>query len=74
MGYSHPSSALIKEFNLDTDKRGNIKAAVEGESAYQTSNEKVFAAGDGRKGQSLVVYAIAEGRQCAAAVDKYLRK
>ena len=73
MGYSHPSSALIKEFALETDKRGNIKAEVQGESAYQTSNKKVFAAGDGRKGQSLVVYAIAEGRQCAAAVDDFLK-
>ena len=73
MGYSHPSSALIKEFALETDKRGNIKAEVQGESAYQTSNKKVFAAGDGRKGQSLVVYAIAEGRQCATAVDDFLK-
>ena len=73
MGYSHPSSTLIKEFALETDKRGNIKADVQGEIAYQTSNKKVFAAGDGRKGQSLVVYAIAEGRQCAAAVDDFLK-
>ena len=63
----------IKEFALETDKRGNIKAEVQGEGAYQTSNKKVFAAGDGRKGQSLVVYAIAEGRQCAAAVDDFLK-
>ena len=74
MGYSHPSSALIKEFNLETDKRGNIKASVEGPDAYRTSNEKVFAAGDGRKGQSLVVYAIAEGRACADAVNSYLNR
>lgn len=74
MGYSHPSSALIREFNLETDKRGNIKASVEGPDAYRTSNEKVFAAGDGRKGQSLVVYAIAEGRACADAVNNYLNR
>ena len=74
MGYSHPSSALIKEFNLETDKRGNIKADTQGAKAYQTSCEKVFAAGDGRKGQSLVVYAIAEGRQCAKAVDDFLNR
>lgn len=74
MGYSHPSSALIREFSLETDKRGNIKAQTQGDNAYQTSREKIFAAGDGRKGQSLVVYAIAEGRACAAAVDKFLNK
>ena len=74
MGYSHPSSALIKEFNLETDKRGNITASVDGPDAYRTSNEKVFAAGDGRKGQSLVVYAIAEGRACADAVNNYLNR
>ena len=60
--------------NLETDKRGNIKADTQGAKAYQTSCEKVFAAGDGRKGQSLVVYAIAEGRQCAKAVDDFLNR
>jgi|GEM_PF-2122884 len=54
-GYSHPSSALIKEFGLETDKLGNIKADITGSNAYQASNAKVFATGDGRKGQSLVV-------------------
>ncbi len=73
MGYSHPSSSLVKEFNLETDARGNIRAETEGDKAYQSSNPKVFAAGDGRKGQSLVVYAIAEGRKCAEAVNKYLK-
>ena len=74
MGYSHPSQSLVKEFNLATDKRGNILAATEGKNAYMTSCDKVFAAGDGRKGQSLVVYAIAEGRACAQAVNDYLNK
>jgi len=54
-GYSPPSSALIKEFGLETGKLGNIKADITGPNAYQTSNAKVFAAGDGRKGQFLVV-------------------
>lgn len=74
MGYSHPSQSLVKEFNLATDKRGNILAATKGKNAYMTSCDKVFAAGDGRKGQSLVVYAIAEGRACAQAVNDYLNK
>ncbi len=73
MGYAHPSASLVKEFNLKTDNRGNILAPTEGEGAYATSCEKVFAAGDGRKGQSLVVYAIAEGRRCAESVNRYLR-
>ena len=72
MGYAHPSLSLINEFELKTDARGNIAAPTDGECAYRTSCDKVFAAGDGRKGQSLVVYAIAEGRNCAHAVDKYL--
>ena len=72
MGYAHPSAHLATEFKLETDKRGNLKAATEGKHAYQTSNPKIFAAGDGRKGQSLVVYAIAEGRECAKSVQRYL--
>ncbi len=74
MGYAHPTGALLKAFNLESDKRGNILAATEGDEAFKTSNEKVFAAGDGRKGQSLVVYALAEGRRCAEAVNRYLKK
>ncbi len=74
MGYAHPSASLVQEFNLETDKRGNILARTEGKDAYRTSNPKVFAAGDGRKGQSLVVYAIAEGRRCAESVNAFLRK
>ena len=73
MGYSHPSAALAREFSLDTDARGNIKAVYEGDDAFRTSNPKVFAAGDGRRGQSLVVWAIAEGARCAEAVDRALR-
>ncbi|MEO8332352.1 MAG: glutamate synthase, partial [Gallionella sp.] len=51
------------------DARGNIKADTEN---YRTSNDKIFAAGDMRRGQSLVVWAIREGRQCARAVDEFL--
>lgn len=72
MGYSHPCANLAKEFKVETDKRGNIQAPTSGKNAYCTSNPKVFASGDGRKGQSLVVYAIAEGRECTKSVHEYL--
>jgi glutamate synthase (NADPH/NADH) small chain len=54
------------------DPRGNISASTEGEVAYHTNVPRVFAAGDMRRGQSLVVWAIREGRQCARAVDEFL--
>ena len=60
---------MIKTLALDLDPRGNVKAD---QLAYQTSQLKVFAAGDMRRGQSLVVWAIREGRQCAHAIDKFL--
>ncbi|MBO8415152.1 MAG: glutamate synthase subunit beta [Proteobacteria bacterium] len=72
MGYAHPSATLAKAFALETDKRGNLKAELSGPNAYRTSNPKVFAAGDGRRGQSLVVYAMKEGRDCAQAVHQSL--
>ncbi len=73
MGFLGPvKTGLIEEFALDQDARGNVKAATEGAGCYQTSNSKVFAAGDMRRGQSLVVWAIREGRQCARAVDEFL--
>ena len=62
----------IDLFNVDKDQRGNAKADTEGESSYATSKKKVFAAGDMRRGQSLVVWAIREGRQCARSVDEFL--
>jgi glutamate synthase (NADPH/NADH) small chain len=64
--------SLLEEFGIEKDARGNAKAATEGASAYATSVPRVFAAGDMRRGQSLVVWAIREGRQCARAVDEYL--
>jgi glutamate synthase (NADPH/NADH) small chain len=73
MGFLGPvQQGLIEELELAKDARGNVKAATEGAGCYQTSNAKVFAAGDMRYGQSLVVRAIREGRQCARAVDEFL--
>jgi glutamate synthase (NADPH/NADH) small chain len=70
MGFVHPvQEGMIKELGLDLDQRSNVKADT---NNYQTSIEKVFAAGDMRRGQSLVVWAIREGRQAARAVDEYL--
>jgi glutamate synthase (NADPH/NADH) small chain len=70
MGFVHPvHEGMIKTLGLDLDPRGNVKADTE---KYQTSNPKVFTAGDMRRGQSLVVWAIREGRQAAHAVDKFL--
>ncbi|MFH1602420.1 MAG: glutamate synthase subunit beta [Pseudomonadota bacterium] len=73
MGFLGPlQKGLIEELGLDRDARGNVKASTDGEGCYATSNAKVFAAGDMRRGQSLVVWAIREGRQCARAVDEFL--
>jgi glutamate synthase (NADPH) small chain len=70
MGFVHPvHEGLIKDLNLALDRRGNVSASTDG---YRTSVDKVFAAGDMRRGQSLVVWAIREGRQAARAVDEYL--
>ena len=70
MGFVHPThEGMLDQLGLDRDGRGNVEA---NELAYQTSTEKVFAAGDMRRGQSLVVWAIREGRQCAHSVDKFL--
>jgi glutamate synthase (NADPH/NADH) small chain len=72
MGFVSPVQSLLQAFGADTDARGNAKAPTEGPLAYRTSVTKLFAAGDLRRGQSLVVWAIREGRQCARAVDEYL--
>ena len=70
MGFTGPvPTGLLEQFGLDKDARGNVKANTDD---YRTSIDKVFAAGDMRRGQSLVVWAIREGRQCARAVDEYL--
>lgn len=73
MGFVHPvHENMIKQLGVELDPRGNVKGATEGKLAYHTSLDKVFAAGDMRRGQSLVVWAIREGRQCARAIDEYL--
>ena len=73
MGYLHPVHAgLIDALGVEKDARGNVKAATDGAGCYATSVPKVFAAGDMRRGQSLVVWAIREGRQCAREVDAFL--
>jgi len=72
MGFVSPVNSVLEAFGLDKDARGNAKATTDGDGCYQTSVPKVFAAGDMRRGQSLVVWAIREGRQCARAVDEFL--
>ena len=70
MGFVHPVHAgVIEQLGLERDPRGNVLADTE---VYRTSNPRVFAAGDMRRGQSLVVWAIREGRQCARAIDEAL--
>ena len=69
VGFLHPEhSGLIKELDVELDPRGNVKTSAD----YLTSTKKVFAAGDMRRGQSLVVWAISEGRGAAHFIDKYL--
>jgi glutamate synthase (NADPH) small chain len=68
MGFLHPEQELLDQVGVEKDPRGNVKAV----SPYTTSVRGVFAAGDARRGQSLIVWAINEGRQCARMVDRYL--
>jgi glutamate synthase (NADPH/NADH) small chain len=72
MGFVSPMQNVLDAFGVEKDARGNAKATTDGEGCYVTSKPKVFAAGDMRRGQSLVVWAIREGRQCARAVDEFL--
>ena len=72
MGFVSPVQAVLDALGVDKDQRGNAKASTDGDGCYLTSVPKVFAAGDMRRGQSLVVWAIREGRQCARAVDEFL--
>jgi glutamate synthase (NADPH/NADH) small chain len=70
MGFVHPQhEGLVKNLELELDERGNVRAP---EKSYETNVSKVFAAGDIRRGQSLVVWAISEGRECARKVDEFL--
>jgi glutamate synthase (NADPH/NADH) small chain len=73
MGFVHPvHEGMLQELGVKLDVRGNVAGSTEGARAYHTSIGKVFAAGDMRRGQSLVVWAIREGRQCARAIDEFL--
>jgi len=72
MGFTNPLAKVLDAFGVEKDARGNVNASTDGEGCYATSVPKVFAAGDIRRGQSLVVWAIREGRQCAREVDTYL--
>jgi glutamate synthase (NADPH) small chain len=72
MGFVSPVASVIDAFGIDKDNRGNAKASTDFTGGYATNVPKVFAAGDMRRGQSLVVWAIREGRQAARAVDEFL--
>lgn len=72
MGFVSPVASVIEAFGVDKDARGNARATTDFTGGYATNVEKVFAAGDVRRGQSLVVWAIREGRQAARAVDEFL--
>jgi glutamate synthase (NADPH/NADH) small chain len=70
MGFVHPvHEGLLKQLGVDLDQRGNVRVNL---ADYQTSRPKVFSAGDMRRGQSLVVWAIREGRLCAQSIDRFL--
>jgi glutamate synthase (NADPH/NADH) small chain len=68
MGFLHPEQGLLNQLGVEKDPRGNVKTT----KPYASSVEGVFSAGDARRGQSLIVWAINEGRQCARIVDRYL--
>ena len=72
MGFVSPVASVLDAFGIDKDARGNAKASTDFIGGYATNVAKVFAAGDMRRGQSLVVWAIREGRQAARSVDEFL--
>jgi glutamate synthase (NADPH) small chain len=72
MGFVNPVASVLEAFGVDKDARGNARAGTDADSGYRTNVDKVFAAGDMRRGQSLVVWAIREGRQAAREVDRFL--
>lgn len=72
MGFVSPVASIMDAFGVNKDARGNAKATTDFTGGYRTNVEKVFAAGDMRRGQSLVVWAIREGRQAARAIDEFL--
>jgi glutamate synthase (NADPH/NADH) small chain len=72
MGFVSPVQSVLEALGVEKDARGNAKADTDGARCYATNVPKVFTAGDMRRGQSLVVWAIREGRQAARAVDEFL--
>jgi glutamate synthase (NADPH/NADH) small chain len=72
MGFVSPVGSILEAFGVEKDPRGNARASTDFTGGYQTNVPKVFAAGDMRRGQSLVVWAIREGRQVARSVDEFL--
>ncbi|MFN9747981.1 MAG: glutamate synthase subunit beta [Burkholderiales bacterium] len=72
MGFVSPVASVLGAFQVHQDSRGNARATPDGQASYRTNIGKVFAAGDMRRGQSLVVWAIREGRQAAQAIDEFL--
>ena len=72
MGFVAPLATVLEAFGVERDSRGNARAGTDDSGGYRTNVDKVFAAGDMRRGQSLVVWAIREGRQAARAIDAYL--
>jgi glutamate synthase (NADPH/NADH) small chain len=72
MGFVSPTQSLISDFQVEKDSRGNVKASDNGLDSYKTNRKNVFAAGDVRRGQSLVVWAIREGRKAAEAINEFL--
>jgi glutamate synthase (NADPH/NADH) small chain len=72
MGFVSPVGSVLEAFGVERDGRGNARAGTDGAIGYRTNVDKVFAAGDMRRGQSLVVWAIREGRQAARAIDEHL--
>jgi glutamate synthase (NADPH/NADH) small chain len=72
MGFVSPVASVLEAFGVDKDARGNARAGTDDSTGYRTNVDKVFAAGDMRRGQSLIVWAIREGRQAARAIDTFL--
>jgi glutamate synthase (NADPH/NADH) small chain len=72
MGFVNPVATILDALGVDKDNRGNAKATTDFTGGYATNVPKVFAAGDMRRGQSLVVWAIREGRQAARSIDEFL--
>ena len=73
LGFTGVERSLLEQFGLSINSKGNVKTKDENPTSYQTEKKNIFVAGDARRGQSLIVWAISEGREAAYHVDKYLR-